>query len=122
MWILTKQEKLILIFLVASLAVGLGVRCFQQLRKGVKLEVVSGALTLENQGLDKTIKEKKVVKLNRAGLEELTALPGIGPALAQRILSYRQEKGPFKDKSEIQNVPGIGPKKFSEIEPFLSLE
>jgi competence ComEA-like helix-hairpin-helix protein len=122
MWILTKQEKIILVFLVVSLAVGLGVRCFRQLKKEVKLEVVSDALTLENHDLDKTIKEKKVVKLNRAGLEELTALPGIGPALAQRILSYRREKGPFKDKSEIQDVPGIGPKKFAEIEPFLSLE
>ncbi len=49
-----------------------------------------------------------VVDVNRASAEELTALPGIGPALAQRILEVRR-KQMFRSVEDLQRVPGIGP-------------
>lgn len=55
------------------------------------------------------------VDLNRAGADELERLPGLGPALAQRILDYRKEKGNFKTVQELLRVPGIGPKKLAQI-------
>jgi len=49
------------------------------------------------------------VNLNTATIEELDTLDGIGPALAQRIIEYRQLHGPFRTPADIQKVRGIGP-------------
>ena len=48
--------------------------------------------------------------LNRATAADLDAMPGIGPALAQRIVDYRQAHGPFKKIEDFMEVSGIGPR------------
>lgn len=48
------------------------------------------------------------ININTATAEELQLLPGIGPVLAQRIVDYRDEHGPFASLSELTNVEGIG--------------
>ncbi len=57
--------------------------------------------------------------LNSAGATDLDALPGIGPALAQRIVAYRQQHGPFKKIDDLLQVSGIGPKLLDKIKPQL---
>ncbi|HET7465001.1 MAG TPA: ComEA family DNA-binding protein [Longimicrobium sp.] len=49
------------------------------------------------------------VNLNSASADELQTLPGIGPALAARIVAHRAANGPFRSVEELQEVPGIGP-------------
>lgn len=49
------------------------------------------------------------IDLNTAGPEELQALSGVGPVLAQRIIDYREEHGPFQSVEELLEVKGIGP-------------
>jgi competence ComEA-like helix-hairpin-helix protein len=55
------------------------------------------------------------VDLNRAGLAELDALPGIGPVLAGRILQHRNAHGPFREPEDLLAVPGIGPRLFERL-------
>ena len=62
------------------------------------------------------------LNINRASLEQLTYLPGIGPVLAQRIIEYREEKGSFRTLSELKEISGIGQVKFERIEEKTTLE
>nr|WP_300146008.1 helix-hairpin-helix domain-containing protein [Propionicimonas sp.] len=57
------------------------------------------------------------VSLNTATLEQLDTLPGVGPVTAQKILDWREQHGRFKAVSELQEVAGIGPKTYADIEP-----
>ena len=53
--------------------------------------------------------------LNTATLEQLDALPGVGPVTAQKIVDYRQEHGAFSSVDELDAVPGIGPARLEQL-------
>lgn len=61
------------------------------------------------------------VHLNSAGAEDLEQLPGIGPALAQRVIDYRTEHGLFRSVEELRQVSGFGGTRFQSIAPLLTL-
>ena len=61
-----------------------------------------------------------LVNINTADAERLATLKGIGPALAQRIIDYREQNGAFKSVDEIKNVRGIGEKKFDAFKDKIS--
>lgn len=60
--------------------------------------------------------------INAAGEEELTALPGIGPVLARRIVEYRAEHGPFASVEDLTDVSGIGASKLAALEGLVTAE
>lgn len=62
-----------------------------------------------------------VININTADAATLEMLPKIGPAMAQRIVEYRQAHGPFQTIADIQKVTGIGPSVFAAIEPYITV-
>ena len=64
----------------------------------------------------------QVVNINTAGVGELDSLPGIGPVLAQRIVDWRTENGPFTDAAQLLEVDGIGQTVLESIQDFIVTE
>ncbi len=62
-----------------------------------------------------------LVSLNRATAEDLDSLPGVGPALAARILEHRTAIGAFSDVRQLREVSGIGEKMFAKIKDLVTL-
>ncbi len=61
------------------------------------------------------------ININRAGVEELVRLPGIGEARARQIISYREEHGYFRDIRELMNVSGIGEGIFNNLKDLITV-
>ena len=59
------------------------------------------------------------IDLDRADVTEITRLPRVGPALAQRIVAWRTEHGLFGSLARLDSVPGIGPKLLDAIRHFV---
>ena len=165
MWNLTKEEQLVLLFLLGTFTIGIGVKLwggvfyhpnFSSSMEMVKVKI-SGAVrkpgwydlpkgslviegikraggslpeaNIEKLNLALSLKEgEKIwvpgekININKASLEQLIYLPGIGPELAKRIIKYRERNGEFGTILELQSVKGIGEVKFQKIKEKITLE
>ncbi len=81
--------------------------------------VDSNADTAEQLGLA-TPSGGNLININTASVAELETLPGIGPAIAGRIVAFREENGPFSDAESLTAVSGIGPSTVEEIAGLVS--
>ena len=61
------------------------------------------------------------VNLNTASPAQLESLPGVGPAMAQRIVEYREQSGGFKKIEELMNVRGIGEATFLKLKELITI-
>jgi len=62
-----------------------------------------------------------LININTASQKELESLPGIGPALAERIIQYREKNGPFLSPEDIKNVSGIGEKRYEQLKDKITI-
>ena len=96
----------------------------QSVKDGMHIHVVDKALISNDNtmtaGSDKA-KTSNKVNINHANKSELDTLPGVGPALAERIIEYRQTNGSFRDLDELKSVPGIGSSKYEKIKEKISI-
>ena len=88
---------------------------------GENVEVHSNYTSVDSNEIIQDEKSN-LVNINKATIQELDILPGIGEAIANKIINYREENGQFKSIDEIKNVNGIGDKKYEEIKSLISVE
>ena len=69
----------------------------------------------------KSGKVSNPLNINTATAKELEVLPGVGPKIAERIVKYRKDNGPFSSVDDLTKVKGIGPKKLEKMRPFLKV-
>lgn len=73
------------------------------------------------QGGGSTVPDSQV-DINSASAAELQKVPGIGPALAQRIIQFREEHGPYERIDDLLNVRGIGVRSLERLRPYLTVK
>lgn len=66
--------------------------------------------------------DSTLLNLNTATQAQIELLPGIGPALASRIIEHRTKNGPFKSITDLDAVSGIGPKMIDKLKPLVRFE
>jgi competence ComEA-like helix-hairpin-helix protein len=62
------------------------------------------------------------IPLNQAAAEDLQLVPGVGPVLAERIVTVREERGGFRSFSDLDSVRGIGPRKIKALRVYLFVD
>jgi competence protein ComEA len=87
------------------------------LNDGEQLLVSSGASGAVFEGSTAST----LISLNQASASELEELPGVGPALAGRMIDWRTANGGFKAKEDLLNVSGIGDKLFAAVKDLVTL-
>lgn len=138
----TPTERKVVLFLIAMLVIGLAVKTFQPDRAtsrfdykvtdsvfaarseesgNIGVRSIAGPETARTSVGGRQKKVPTTVDINSAAKEEFILLPGIGESLAERIILYREENGPFQSLEELMNVKGIGRKKFEQLVPYCRL-
>ncbi len=137
----TRNELIVILFLSTTLCIGTGLRVLSPVSARVEVPLFDysqadseyvalsrAAAELAGKSSDgagggsrtkaKPLPAKEGININNATAEELTGLPGIGPAIAGRIVEYRQQKGKFSSVEDLANIKGIGPKKLEKLRPY----
>ena len=124
MTVFTKQERYVIVFLILGAICGLSYSYYKKFHPPIDIRFrhLSDKKAIPTEELEALLKNEKSVNINYASVPELIKLKGIGPALADRIIKDREANGLFKDKDELNNIKGIGPKKFSAIKDYILIK
>ncbi len=106
---------------VQSLNLAASLKDGQKIVVPVKQEAVQSLAAAEPQKPATPNKPAKI-NINRAGVGELESLPGLGPAMSRRIISYRESKGLFTSEEDLKNVQGIGDKMYEQIKDYITVK
>lgn len=132
----TENEKRILILLAVGFMVGIGIAAYQ----GFRAELTVEDFSEQYREQDSIFVERSrpvpddepdaapplilltpnSINVNTATKSELTLLPGIGDAYAERIILYREDYGPFTSPEELLNISGIGARRLEQIKPYIT--
>ncbi len=119
MWF-TANERTTLSVLGAIVLAGMGVLWWQRQQPPSFDVTQDGVLPAQAAAWDARLSSARAVDVNTADAAELERLPGVGPALAARIVAYRNAHGPFASPEELTRVAGIGEKLYEGIKDHVT--
>jgi len=117
----TRNEQKVLLFLCVVFRAGAGIKAYRAMtegaeRRGFDYTRSDSVFAARSAGAGTIAPaEARTIDINTASRAQLMTLPGIGPALAERIIAYRAAHRRFKRVDEVKNIAGIGAKKFERI-------
>ncbi len=106
---LTRQEKQVIIFLLAMALAGLGIKFY------FKTFIHGRTIRSFNEQTAK-------INLNSADKNALMGLPGVGEKIASRIIDYREKNGNFESAEELKNIKGVTNSKCEKISGLVYVE
>ncbi len=135
----TRNEIKVVLILTSTFLVGLTIRFYKSSDRSQKNQSqqfdysIPDSIFLErsrepqHQGVGSSTekppgKKKPVVNINTATKKDLMKLPGIGEAYAERIISYREDFGPFTSVEQLERVKGIGKTRVERLRPYLTVK
>ena len=128
----TKNEQKVFLFLSVIFLAGVAVKAYKayidpndppQFDYAVSDSVfIARSATVMNDSLSATAQHQRKIDLNTATKSQLVTLPGIGEAMAERIILHREEKGSFKSINDLKKIKGIGEKKFEKLKPHIEVK
>ncbi len=116
--LLTRDERAVIAFLAAATAVGAIVLGLRRIDPALVPDL---APSVEIAAAPTTDVPLGPVDVNVATAEELTRLPGIGPAKAQAVVIHRERHGPFASLDGLLDVRGIGPATLERLRPMATV-
>jgi competence protein ComEA len=126
---LHRQQRVTLAVLGLTALLALAMLVWQRRRLALSIETPSSAFPSTSgasvgraevpASWDGSLAFARAVDLNTADVSELERLPGIGVKLAERIVAFRQQAGPFQDLRALERIEGIGPKTIEAIEEYV---
>lgn len=128
----TKNEQKVFLFLSLVMLSGVAVKAYKayivppsapNFNYSVSDSIFTArSITNDSLSTDSGTVAGKKIDLNSASKTELMSLPGIGEAMAERIMLRRDEKGKFKTINELRKIKGIGEKKFEKLKPHIEVQ
>ncbi len=118
--IFTKDERKIIVFLIAFLALGIILVNANNLIQNFNIEDQEN-IQDSLQAIIESSHTVSKININEADIETLGELPGIGQKKAKTILDFREENGKFKSLIELINIKGIGKKTLAKLLPYLEM-
>ena len=143
----TKTERRVVLFLVGTFLAGLGIKAYRSGSQASHFEYsasdsefaarshVRDDSLIDSSKSTQPLRSSiglsqensyspplRLMNINTATKDELMTLPGIGEAMAERIILYREENGPFRKVDDLVKVKGIGSKKIERLAPLCTVE
>lgn len=128
----TRNEQKVLLFLIVTFFLGFAVKVYQEHYQPlpdtpvnpIDYKTAESVLpSVPDRGEAKNVEPLAgPISVNFADANELERLPGIGPAMAKRIVGYRDLHGKFSSVEELHEVKGIGAKTLQKIRPYIKID